>query len=68
MHQTPLRIRVIVERASDSVIGSINLKGPPNDVGDVEIGWGCPRGLAAKLGMVCTTEVRRGLPVWILTA
>jgi RimJ/RimL family protein N-acetyltransferase len=36
----PWRIRVIVERVSGSVVGSINLKGPPSAVGDVEIGWG----------------------------
>lgn len=36
----PWRIRVIVERASGRVIGSINLKGPPDATGDVEIGWG----------------------------
>src|SRR5438477_7397831 len=34
------RIRVIVERSSNTVIGTINLKGPPNADGDVEIGWG----------------------------
>ena len=34
------RIRVIVERASTTVVGSINLKGPPSAAGDVEIGWG----------------------------
>ena len=38
--QASWRIRVIVERSSKSVIGSINLKGPPNADGDVEIGWG----------------------------
>ena len=37
--QRAWRIRVVVERASNRVIGSINLKGPP-DEGDVEIGWG----------------------------
>jgi [ribosomal protein S5]-alanine N-acetyltransferase len=38
--QAAWRIRVIVERSSRRVIGSINLKGPPNADGDVEIGWG----------------------------
>ncbi len=33
------RIRVIVERCSNTVVGSINLKGPPSSDGDVEIGW-----------------------------
>lgn len=39
-NQLSWRIRVIVERSSNTVIGSINLKGPPNADGDVEIGWG----------------------------
>lgn len=34
------RVRVIVELASRRVIGSINLKGPPDPDGEVEIGWG----------------------------
>jgi ribosomal-protein-alanine N-acetyltransferase len=38
--QVAWRIRVIVERSSGSVVGSINLKGPPDADGDVEIGWG----------------------------
>ena len=36
----PWRMRVIVERSSSTVVGSINLKGPPTPEGDVEIGWG----------------------------
>jgi hypothetical protein len=32
-NQIPWRIRVIVERASNSVVGSINLKGPPKQGG-----------------------------------
>jgi [ribosomal protein S5]-alanine N-acetyltransferase len=36
----PWRIRVMVDRSSGSVIGSINLKGPPTPEGDVRIGWG----------------------------
>ena len=38
-NQLPWRIRVIAKRASSTVVGSINLKGPPLN-GDVEIGWG----------------------------
>lgn len=38
--QVAWRIRVIVERSTRRVMGSINLKGPPNAEGDVEIGWG----------------------------
>ena len=34
------RIRIMVERESLLVVGSINLKGPPDAHGDVEIGWG----------------------------
>jgi [ribosomal protein S5]-alanine N-acetyltransferase len=34
------RVRVVVERARQLVIGSITLKGPPDRDGDVEIGWG----------------------------
>lgn len=36
----PWRIRVVVDRTDCSVIGSINLKGPPDKTGDIEIGWG----------------------------
>jgi RimJ/RimL family protein N-acetyltransferase len=42
--QVPWRIRVIVERTTGLVIGSINLKGPPDADGDVEIGWGLVEG------------------------
>src|SRR5262245_18830126 len=35
-NQRAWRIRVIVERSSGIVVGSINLKGPPNTEGDVE--------------------------------
>jgi hypothetical protein len=31
--QIPWRIRVIVERSTSTVVGSINLKGPPSDTG-----------------------------------
>src|SRR5688572_23309769 len=34
------RIRVVVERATGLVVGSVNLKGPPDGDGDVEVGWG----------------------------
>ena len=37
--QLPWRIRLVVERSSNTVIGSINLKGAPDKTGDVEIGW-----------------------------
>jgi RimJ/RimL family protein N-acetyltransferase len=38
-NQLGWRVRVVVERLSNTVVGSINLKGPPIQ-GDVEIGWG----------------------------
>ena len=34
------RIWVIVERETSVVVGSVNMKGPPDSRGDVEIGWG----------------------------
>ena len=106
--ELPWRIRVIVEPGAGAVgrvVGSINLKGPPDGAGDVEIGWGVDRDrrrrgyaleaaaavmawvarqpgvlslsatipednlasqrLAAKLGLVITSEERRGLPLWL---
>lgn len=42
--QLPWRIRLIVDRSSNTVIGSINLKGAPDAEGDVEIGWGLNEG------------------------
>ena len=102
-NQLAWRVRVIVERSSNTVIGSINLKGKPID-GDVEIGWGLNvdvRGkgyaveasvavihwvaqqpgvsvisatvpddnypsqrVAARLGLIRTSETRRNLPLW----
>jgi len=102
-NQLGWRIRVVVERSSNTVVGSINLKGPPVG-GDVEIGWGLndnARGkgyaieasgavldwvaqqagvnsisatvpddnfpsqrVAARLGLIRTSETRRGLPLW----
>jgi RimJ/RimL family protein N-acetyltransferase len=52
-HHRAWRIRV-VERATDRVVGSVNLKGPPDAEGDVEIGCGITearrrRGYALKL-------------------
>jgi [ribosomal protein S5]-alanine N-acetyltransferase len=98
------RIRLIVLRSIRTVIGSINLKGPPEIKGGiVEIGWGvsfeyrrqgiateaaqavidwvlsqpgvrrviatipdnnlASKDLAKRLGMQCTREVHRDLPV-----
>ena len=38
--QVAWRLRVVVERSQGTVLGSINLKGPPDLHGDVEMGWG----------------------------
>src|SRR5215467_5388589 len=98
------RIRLIVLRSTRTVIGSINLKGPPEKKGGtVEIGWGvsveyrrqgiareaaqavidwilsqpevrrviatipddnlASKELAKRLGMQCTREIHRNLPV-----
>jgi RimJ/RimL family protein N-acetyltransferase len=105
-NQLAWRVRVIVERSSNTVVGSINLKGPPVD-GDVEIGWGLnddARGkgyateasaavihwvaqqagvssisatvpddnhpsqrVAARLGLMRTSETRREVPLWQFT-
>ena len=40
VRQRAWRIRVIVERQTSMVVGSVNMKGPPDEGGDVEIGWG----------------------------
>ena len=37
------RIRFVIEKLSNSLIGSVNLKGMPTSEGDVEIGWGIVR-------------------------
>lgn len=42
------RIRVIVERQTGVVIGSVNMKGPPDESGDVEIGWGISEGFRRR--------------------
>ena len=39
-NQLRWRIRFIIETATNALIGSVNLKGPPSQDGDVEIGWG----------------------------
>ncbi len=38
--QRAWRIRVVVERETNAVVGSVNLKGIPDADGDAEIGWG----------------------------
>jgi ribosomal-protein-alanine N-acetyltransferase len=34
------RVRVVVDRDTNVVVGTVNLQGPPDAEGDVEIGWG----------------------------
>jgi ribosomal-protein-alanine N-acetyltransferase len=60
--EVPWRIRVIVERFSAAVIGSINLKGPPSDTGDVEIGWGI---IAAHRRYGYALEATGAVVIWV---
>src|SRR5215469_13308934 len=58
----PWRMRVIVERSSKTVVGSINLKGPPSAAGDVEIGWGLIADVRRK---GCATEASAAVISWV---
>lgn len=51
--QLPWRVRLLVLRSENRVVGAVNLKGPPDASGTVEIGWGVAadyrrRGLAVE--------------------
>ena len=59
--QLPWRIRLVVERSSNTVIGSINLKGAPDTTGDVEIGWGLNEGYR---GQGYATEAAAAVIQW----
>jgi len=59
----PWRVRVIVERSSNTVVGSINLKGPPSALGDVEIGWGL---IEHVRGRGYATEASAAVITWAL--
>jgi RimJ/RimL family protein N-acetyltransferase len=59
--QLAWRVRVIVERSSNIVVGSINLKGQPID-GDVEIGWGLNNDARGK---GYATEASAGVIHWV---
>jgi RimJ/RimL family protein N-acetyltransferase len=61
-NQRSWRIRVIVEQWSNTVVGSINLKGPPSAYGDVEIGFSVPSGV-----LKLTNEVTLG-EFWCVSA
>jgi RimJ/RimL family protein N-acetyltransferase len=52
---------MIVERSSNTVVGSINLKGPPV-AGDVEIGWGLN---TEARGKGYATEASAALIRWV---
>ena len=60
--QLPSRIRLIVERSSNTVIGSINLKGAPDSEGDVEVGWGLNEGYR---GQGYATEAAEAVIRWV---
>lgn len=60
-NQVAWRVRLIVERSSNTVVGSINLKGPPID-GDVEIGWGLH---ADARGNGYATEASAAVVDWV---
>ncbi|HWZ88988.1 MAG TPA: GNAT family N-acetyltransferase, partial [Polyangiaceae bacterium] len=62
------RVRVVVLRVSNRVIGSVGLKGPPDFLGDVEIGWGidpehrrCGRGREAALALLTWAAAEPGV-------
>jgi len=59
--QLAWRVRVIVDRSSNAVVGSINLKGPPV-AGDVEIGWGLN---ADARGKGYATEASAAVIHWV---
>jgi RimJ/RimL family protein N-acetyltransferase len=59
--QVAWRVRLIVERSSNKVVGSINLKGPPIN-GDVEIGWGLQ---ADARGKGYATEASAAVIHWV---
>ena len=61
--QLPWRIRAIVESSSNIIVGSINLKGPPSEHGDVEIGWGLIEG-ARQRGYA--TEAAAAVINWVV--
>lgn len=57
------RIRAIVEQSSNRVVGSVNLKGPPNADGDVEIGWGL---IESVRGKGYATEASSAVIQWVV--
>ena len=58
------RIRLIVLREGREVVGSINLKGPPRQNKDVEIGWGVN---AEHRGQGIAVEAARAVMGWVFS-
>jgi hypothetical protein len=52
--------RVVVERATSLVVGSVNLKGPPDGDGDVEVGWGISESHVLMPGWGWPARIRAG--------
>ena len=59
------RIRFVIQRSSNSLIGSVNLKGPPLEAGEVEIGWGI---VPEARGQGFATEASRAVIEWAVRA
>lgn len=59
--ELPWRVRLIVLRESREVIGSVNMKGPPGQSGEVEIGWGV---VAEHRGRGVAVEAARAVVEW----
>lgn len=55
------RVRFVIDAATNSVIGAVNLKGPPAADGDVEIGWGL---VPEARGRGFATEASRAVIEW----
>jgi len=62
--ELPWRIRLIVRREGREVIGSINLKGPLRQNGDVEIGWGVN---AEHRGQGIAIEAAGAVIAWVFS-
>ena len=55
------RIRFIINAATEALIGSVNLKGPPTERGDIEIGWGL---VPEARGRGFATEASKAVIEW----
>lgn len=61
--EVPWRIRLMVLRDEQRVIGSIDVKGPPGPDGTVDMGWGVE---ATYRGRGFATEAARAVLAWLL--